>query len=520
MVKAAASDTCQLGSLTRRSFLAGGASTVLVSGLIGSEANAQTVVFDYYISPTGNDANPGTQAQPWAITAINTQRVLYAGKRVGLLPGTYDVSQFQQTAAAVLLQVASGTAASPTVIQSVTPRAAILTAKVGTTYFNNGNIIGSGANGVGSNPYVQYITIKDLVITGTNSGAISFNATGYVASCPGIVIEGCVIYDVVNPDGSANKGGISLGTALKGAVVRNCLIYDCYQAGIPRNSHGNAAGIYDWAISTVIEYCTIYDCQCAVYQKNQMDGPPQGEIFRFNYVYTKTAGMSCVFSGFNNAFGTTPPYSPTTVYGNVFENASSLHHNSNDGTTALQADWNFYNNTIWTDGTGNNWCWGTMIESAAAIAAGCRVNIYNNITVRPAGLYDVARGDVAVAPGGWGTFNYNTWPSDACFGLSTSDPLYPTSLINLAQWKVANPGVEVNGLAGVPSFVGSLTRGGGALQYALSSTSLGKGAGRVGGAAAGAVVDMGAWGSGATKIGCDFSTTTVVAPKPPALTVG
>ena len=57
--------------------------------------------FDYYVSTTGSDSNAGTLASPWAITAINTKQATYAGKRVGLLPGTYDVSGLMGTNEAV-----------------------------------------------------------------------------------------------------------------------------------------------------------------------------------------------------------------------------------------------------------------------------------------------------------------------------------------------------------------------------------------------------------------------------------
>src|SRR5881392_1276567 len=79
--------------LTRRDALALGAaaatSLYLPGGWIRS-ASAQTS-FDYYIGPNGSDSNPGTQSQPWAISAINTKRSTYAGKVVGLLDGTYGL---------------------------------------------------------------------------------------------------------------------------------------------------------------------------------------------------------------------------------------------------------------------------------------------------------------------------------------------------------------------------------------------------------------------------------------------
>jgi hypothetical protein len=60
--------------------------------------NTQATGFDFYISPTGSDGNPGTLKKLWAITAINTRRADYAGKRIGLLDGTYNLYALCQAA--------------------------------------------------------------------------------------------------------------------------------------------------------------------------------------------------------------------------------------------------------------------------------------------------------------------------------------------------------------------------------------------------------------------------------------
>jgi len=43
----------------------------------------------YYISPTGNDANPGTESQPFA-TIMHAQEVAGNGDTIKLLPGVYE----------------------------------------------------------------------------------------------------------------------------------------------------------------------------------------------------------------------------------------------------------------------------------------------------------------------------------------------------------------------------------------------------------------------------------------------
>ena len=54
--------------------------------------------FNFYVSPTGSDSNPGTLTQPWAITSLmlisrNSNNVSNcnktSGQRIGFLPGTY-----------------------------------------------------------------------------------------------------------------------------------------------------------------------------------------------------------------------------------------------------------------------------------------------------------------------------------------------------------------------------------------------------------------------------------------------
>src|SRR5688572_5831826 len=73
----------------RRRVLLGGTALAAWT-LVPRWANAQNsgAYFDYYISPTGSNNNPGTQSQPWALSALSTKPAI-AGKRIGLLDGTY-----------------------------------------------------------------------------------------------------------------------------------------------------------------------------------------------------------------------------------------------------------------------------------------------------------------------------------------------------------------------------------------------------------------------------------------------
>src|SRR5215467_6049409 len=108
-------------AISRRELLRAGG-LMLPAGILlpaWMKAAAQTAApFDYFISTAGSSSNPGTLAQPWDIGSLGTKASIYAGKRVGLIAGTYDVSAGNLTTRsfnASLFSVPSGTsAASPT----------------------------------------------------------------------------------------------------------------------------------------------------------------------------------------------------------------------------------------------------------------------------------------------------------------------------------------------------------------------------------------------------------------------
>ncbi len=128
-------------SVTRRNFIQAAVASALAAASFrarshmgrGWLAPPPASAFDYYISPTGSAANAGTLAAPWDIsvfamtpssgTAANFQSLM-AGKRIGMLPGTYPVypywsQQFNDGAShGSCLTVPSGTAASPTYVAS------------------------------------------------------------------------------------------------------------------------------------------------------------------------------------------------------------------------------------------------------------------------------------------------------------------------------------------------------------------------------------------------------------------
>ena len=131
-----------------------------------------TTTFDYYISTTGNDSNPGTLTAPWAFTSFNysnANNAKMAGKRVGLIAGTYDPATLTAQSTGYtwcMMNVPAGTSSASTYIASCntsgvyTPRVAIIEpSRVPSNPILGGNGSQSTA-GIAS-----YITIDGLTIS-------------------------------------------------------------------------------------------------------------------------------------------------------------------------------------------------------------------------------------------------------------------------------------------------------------------------------------------------------------------
>ncbi len=172
-------------------------------------ASDYPTTFDFYLSPTGNNANNGlTPATAWK-TFAKAFSTMGSGKRLGLLDGTYSVAagtgciNFNTANSA---QPPSGSAAAFTEICAVNPGGAIID---GTGDFNNSAIwIGRSTR---KDSYIKIRGVKAL------TGVALYNTTR------------CYIKDV------AAKFGISIGTndTSGGATLTNTfnLVEDCWAWG-------------------------------------------------------------------------------------------------------------------------------------------------------------------------------------------------------------------------------------------------------------------------------------------------
>lgn len=190
------------------SILASSIATILGSSSTPPASDYPTT-FDYYLSPTGNNANSGTSpGAPWK-TFAKAFSTMGGGKRLGLLDGTYSVAagtgciNFNTANSA---QPPSGNAAAFTEICSVNPGGAVID---GTGDYN-GTAVWIGRS-TRKDSYIKLRGFKAL------TGIVLYNTTR------------CFVKDV------GAKYGISIGTndVASGATLTNTynLVEDCWAWG-------------------------------------------------------------------------------------------------------------------------------------------------------------------------------------------------------------------------------------------------------------------------------------------------
>lgn len=485
---------------TRRKLLALGGSAGLCLAFSRSGFAQSAASYDYYISPTGSDSNPGTIDRPWSIGALNSRRSMYAGKRVGLLNGNYPVHGVPLSIGGgnrPHLEVQGGSPGSPTVVQSVNPLGAVLNLKNGSTRSQYG-AIGQSVGG----PPQGYIELRDLRVTGGTIAGIVFNVSQYVE---GVVIEGCEIDDIYYPTVGDNAAGIWIG-GCRSAVIRNCLIYNC------KNNTGshNGCGVQLWgARRTIIEHCTISDCGSGVYDKNNggQPRPNEGTVVRHCHLHNNKTAMF----GFTNAFRSgTMPYDPAHVHNNVIESSLSGSVAFTTGSERLGAALHFYNNTLsFTASVGE----GLLKFPADSVGL---VSFYNNIVQRTNSSIGYL-GDIALGVGGALLAGYNCFdvPQFRAVNLPLGDAgSNPINFSSLLAWLASG----ISGLGNIQANPGFVSQGTGPERYRLQPSSPCASTGRVGGVLSGAAVQMGAWNN-ASSIGY-IAGAAAIRPQPPILSIG
>lgn len=495
--------------------LSGGRIATSGGGLWNSPGSAQT--FDYYISPTGSDGNAGTLASPWAITSLRNaspNNALIARKRVGLLPGTYNIpgtmtSSHPSDYSYPVLSLPWGSSSASTYLGTsnssgnYSPRTALIQYTDAGAGFGN---IGAGLFGteVCSSSSQGYVTIDGLIIDaggnvydghiiqfwsdiGESGGDYQKDA---VTAPVGIVVQNCELrnMNITAPPGNNEAAIYSRGT--NGSIFQNNYIHDITKPGQPDHCHA-----YEEYASRNVQfiYNTVARCTASIESK----GGSSGTVVAYNYV---TAPQWIAIIGFDGATG--QPNNPSTSYyihHNVFDTCkggdspSALIITDQAPNYTLYQDISVYNNTVYEPSSGSYQIW-HLNQDASSIGT---TTFHDNLTVINAtgsggGLHP--GNGVNVTSGKFSGLDYNGY-SIATFALGLDGSTYST----LSAWQTATGG-DAHAVIGSPNFASTIFSGNGPVQFQLASGSPYKGTG-TGGA------NIGAWDGTVTQIGCNFSPT-------------
>jgi hypothetical protein len=493
-------------------------------------ARAQSVTFDYYISPTGSDSNPGTQAEPWAITAINTKQSVYGGKRVGLLDGTYPmysmVNGGSYTRAALLVN--GGTSPSPTVIAAVNPRMAILDAHSTPGTTGSGYPTGTQAViGIGPSdapPVKGYFTLDGLVITGSNTIGVTVTgvggiagsqqvptgqkyAGGYYGGIPEVTIQNCEIYDIYSTNYGNNPGAVKMSYTT-GLKLINNKIHPMLTSSSPLVTGFVSFNCYQ----NEYTYNSFYSMDCI----EEKEGPQGGTLLAYNYIEGFNQSLSTIRDFCGGALGWTNTFHHNIIVGfETFDMADSTNPSQFSQESIVS-----YNNTFYYGGgifsTAGFDCkvWGSNGSTSPA----ARLTHYNNIYYCTGSGLTGSDVIFTLDTGTIANSDYNCFrPNAATYNLLYSQPAGSTALTGhtLAGWQSVS-GMDTHSIANNPRLANPVTaRSGGTpvpAGFQLSGTygnggsSPCAGAGRVGGTSGGATCNMGAWDGTVTQIGCDFAS--------------
>lgn len=431
------------------------------------------VTFDYYISPTGSDSNPGTLASPWAITALATKTSSITNKTVGLLDGTYIVTPSNSggnNTGGIQWNAAGCT------IKAVNPRQAVVTTNNAGSYpqWTDPAIQVMGANSVVDGIKFYQSSFDFLRITGTGS-----------------VIKNCHFEDVQlsrisgYPQGD-NIGALTIGSGtIPTVTVDNCYFNNILNGNASENSccigpiyHGG---------NTTITRCGFFNSVVGIGWKSYNNGPLTVTSCYFDATISKLA----VYGGMSNDYVVPMQF---TFKNNVV----------NRPAYALDI-WqiNDPHSENWTDIQHNTFVMSTNLWGVSGIAYGNGLGgpVLSGSDLHHCILRDnVFMGDAGVAAPVlyfetgrnssldlFGIADYNMY---SYLNMHDADGVtYST----LANWQ-ARTGQESHSLNASATFVNST--GGTPASYALAS-GFGRNAASDG-------TDIGAWGGGVTQIGFNF----------------
>jgi hypothetical protein len=361
-------------------------------------ADAEEETFDFYISTTGTGtaAGGGTLGDPWAISMLRnaTAQARYAGKRVGLMDGTYYIPVDNTDFSAPYWDVTGGTDDSNrTVIQAVNARLAVL----------SGSIAGGGTRCeqaiIGTTD--EWVTFKNLEITYAETKLLQILASN-------VTVEGCEIHDLFwsgsadNTDLIRCEGGTGVGERIDGLVFRNNYLHDCLNgSGTVFSSAMNAACIKLYNVEgSIVEYNTFEECGSGIFEKSNS----ASTTVRYNFANNVNCFAHGVGSRYaNTTWQGTPSAFTCYIHNNIVIHSQFFHNNENGPLGQITQE---YNNTYYGQ-FGSGTYIQTFRPGSDADVWNSKNNIWHLTHASGGGLMYTESG---TPPSSVNTMNYNAYP--------------------------------------------------------------------------------------------------------------
>ncbi len=223
----------------------------------------------YYVSPQGDNNNPGTFEKPWRDISFATcggtykcpctkanDHIIQQGDTLYLLKGVYNENNINISD--------SGTASHPIVIRNYPGHDVIIDGEY------NEPVIHLGVYNSTSNIVIKGLSIKRGLTAGIYTGA------SYV--CRNIVIDSCSITDVKIVD---NTACVYISNTSDSITVKNCYL----NMGLPDSSRGAGVEIFTGGNNHVIENNEITGSLKGIYYKHGINGGNNHTIIRNNYIH-------------------------------------------------------------------------------------------------------------------------------------------------------------------------------------------------------------------------------------------
>ena len=192
------------------------------------------ITLNYFVSPTGNDANAGTSVSaPWAITSLMTSSPNFTkttAKNIGIMPGTYNISAQMAANGNVVgaFQIDGGTVANPTMYAACDA---------------SGNYLGAAGYNAGTGMTGWIITVKTS--GGAYNAGQNYPKNGPILAHISPAHLSHIVVDGLTFTGGAYKGirvgGASSGdgpNGVTGVLIQNCVFTDFSAIGLGNDNFG------------------------------------------------------------------------------------------------------------------------------------------------------------------------------------------------------------------------------------------------------------------------------------------